>query len=148
MAEEGVVEATWTEAKAHPYIIGGAVVVLVALLWYLGKPAPAATPPHFSFSYGPSDAQVLAGTQLAIAQQADTTALTKANISAGVDNNYFNYLTQASSNALSLGTSQINVAGTVAENTAAFANNTQVLDNANNNATAIALQRLISTGQG
>lgn len=114
MADEGVVEATWTEAKAHPWLIGGAVVALVAFMWWAGRSkAPADTPQHFSFSYGPSDAQVRAGTALQIAQQADQTQLGLAQIGAttslglaGIDagtqtttaKDYFDYLTTSSNN--------------------------------------------------
>lgn len=102
--EEGVVGSTWEEFKAHPYIIAGAVGAVVILLWYASRAKPGATPQQFAFSYGPSDAQVQAGTQLAIAQQADQTALSVATLqtTAGTHNadSYFSYLTGANNNSL------------------------------------------------
>lgn len=123
MAEEaeGVVGSTWEEFKAHPYIIAGAVGAVVILLWYASRAKPGATPQQFAFSYGPSDAQVQAGTALAIAQQGDQTALSVANLQAGIagqeiaansniagqqitansgaENDYFNYLINATNTA-------------------------------------------------
>lgn len=109
--EEGVAGSTWEEFKAHPYIIAGAVGAVVILLWYNSRAKPGATPQQFAFSYGPSDAQVQAGTQLAIAQQADQTALNVATLQSGIAGqqisadstaatDYFSYLTGANNNSL------------------------------------------------
>jgi hypothetical protein len=126
MAEESVIGATWAEAKLHPYLIGGAVAVLAVLIWYMSRPSPAATPQNFSFSYGPSDAQVRAGTALQIAQQADTTSLAMANIQAGVQSqtaqDYFSYLTTNSANQL---------------DAAQSGDNAQIAINAQNNGAAL-----------
>jgi len=105
MATEGVIGNTVGEFKAHPWLIGGAFVALVLLIWFL-KSGKTSTPQSFNFSYGPSDAQVLAGTQLSIAQQADQTQLAIANLQATngatTTNDYFNYLTQANNNATAI----------------------------------------------
>lgn len=159
MAEEGMAEATWTEAKAHPYIVGGAVVALVGILWFFSSKSPAQTPQHFSFSYGPSDAQIQAGTALAIAQQNDQTSLGLAKIqadtTAGTAQDYYTYLATASNNNLALGTIQSNnqlslgttkvlADDTTAAAIASYANNTQVTINAQDNATAERLASLQS----
>jgi hypothetical protein len=104
MAEEGVMAATTGVAESHPWIIGGAVLGVVVVLYLLSssKAAPAA-PQGFNFTYGPSNAQVAAGTQLAIAQAADQTSLSVATLQAGTAagnaSQYFNYLTQAGTTA-------------------------------------------------
>lgn len=126
MAEEGVVGATWQEATAHPYVVGAAVAGLVIIFWWLGRAkAPASTPQQFAFSYGPSDAQVRAGTALQIAQQTDQTQLGLAQIQSGTDlaqidagvttsKDYYDYLTSNSANNLSLGITQSNNSAQVA----------------------------------
>lgn len=133
MAEEGVVEATWTEAKLHPWLIGGAVAAIVLVLWWNGR---AKTQPaqNFTFSYGPSDAQVQAGTALAIAQQADQTNLAKATIQAGTDQDYFNYLATASNNN---STNQFNADFFNAQ-VASGQTSAGIVENAQNNAAALA----------
>lgn len=102
MAEEGVVGSTVSSLKAHPALIIGAVVGVVALLWIVSK--RKAAPENFTFSYGPSDQQVKAGTELAIAQAADQTQVSLAQM-ASTDNratatSYFDYLTHNSANQL------------------------------------------------
>lgn len=149
MAEEGVFEATWTEAKAHPYVIGGAVVLLVLALWYFGTSKSAgSTPQQFAFSYGPSDAQVQAGTALQIAQQADATQLAAANIAAGLQttgtNDYFNYLTQANNNATNLQQQSTFENAETASSLGTLSAQTQIQINAQNNSAALAA--LQSTG--
>lgn len=104
MAEgEGVVSATMETARAHPAWVVGGVVGLVAVLWLVSR-KKAKEPQAFSFNYGPSDAQVQAGTQLAIAQQADQTQVTLANINATASSaavsSYFDYLTNHSKDQL------------------------------------------------
>lgn len=146
MAEEaeGVVGSTWEEFKAHPYIIAGAVGVVVILLWYNSRAKPGATPQQFAFSYGPSDAQVQAGTQLAIAQQADQTALSVATLQSGIAGqqitadsaaatDYFGYLTGANNNSLAA-LKDSNAAG-IATNAAN--NNALITTTESNNATTI-----------
>lgn len=95
---ESAIGATWDTAKAHPWLIGGALAAVVLALWYFGRAKAPATPPQFSFSYGPSDAQVRAGTALAIAQHADTTQLAMAGIQKDVASSYYDYLTNTSDN--------------------------------------------------
>jgi hypothetical protein len=115
-----VLEATEQEFSAHPWIIGGAVAALVILLMVTHKSSTTSTPAaSFSYNIGPSDAQVQAGTSLAIAQGADQTALAIANTqattaagqqssTAGIMGNYFNYLTAAGQQQVALGTTQSN----------------------------------------
>lgn len=107
MTTEGVFESTVEEAKRHPYWIVGGVLGLVALFWLLSSSSSSAksgTGQNFTFSYGPSDAQVLAGTQLAIAQAGDQTAVTLQGMQTGqataVAQDYYGYLTNNSANAL------------------------------------------------
>lgn len=94
---EGVVESTVDEAKRHPWLIVGGFVALVLVIYLAsGKKAT----PAFRFSYGPSDAQVLAGTQLAIAQAQDQTKVSLMGQLAGVYHDYFGYLATNSANTL------------------------------------------------
>lgn len=99
---DGVIDSTIEEAKAHPWLVVGGFVALAALLWYLSGPK-ATAPQSFQFSYGPSDAQVKAGTALSIAQAGNQAALSAAQIGATtqehVYDSYFGYLTNAGNNA-------------------------------------------------
>ena len=86
MAEEGVVEATWTSAKAHPWIVGGAVLALVGLFWYMSSSGGSASSgQNFSFSYGPTNAEVLGNDALQAQQATD-------QMQASVAQSYFQYL--------------------------------------------------------
>lgn len=142
--EEGVVGSTWEEFKAHPYIIAGAVGAVVILLWYASRAKPGATPQQFAFSYGPSDAQVQAGTQLAIAQQADQTALNVATLQSGIAGeqitansaaatDYFGYLTGANNNSLAA----LKDSDATGITINAANNNALITNTASNNATSI-----------
>lgn len=137
MADEGVISATTTELGRHPYLIIGGVVAVVALLYVASsaRKTPAA-PQNFSFSYGPSDAQVLAGTAQQIATQQGQTAVSLANIQATTSTaeagDYFNYLTNNSANSL----------------TAALAGDTAAVGiNSNNNATSVTNTAALVAGQ-
>lgn len=127
--EEGVAGATWEEFKAHPYIIAGAVGAVVILLWYASRAKPGAQPQQFAFSYGPSDAQVAAGTKLAIAQHADQTALSMATLQSTdnqkAEGDYFSYLTGANNNSLlaTLDSNASQVSINATNNANAFATN-------------------------
>lgn len=102
---DGVVDATVGTVERHPYIVAGAVLGVVAALWFLSA-KKAKAPQSFQFSYGPSDAQVQAGTQLAIAQAGNQSALSIAQLNAttstaqlgtkaGIIGDYLSYLTAA-----------------------------------------------------
>lgn len=131
---EGVVDSTVEEVKAHPWIFIGGFVALAGLLWYLSGPK-ATAPQAFTFSYGPSDAQVKAGTALAIAQAGNQTAISAQQIQSTtqehVYDDYFSYLTTAGNNA----TTQASTAASYAFQTAQAADNTAVTINRDNNAT-------------
>lgn len=132
---EGVIDSTVEEVKAHPWIFVGGFVVLAGLLWYLSGPK-ATAPQSFNFSYGPSDAQVKAGTALAIAQAGNQTAISAQQIQSTtqehVYDDYFGYLTTAGNNA----TTQQATAASYAYQTAQAADNAAVDINRTNNATA------------
>jgi hypothetical protein len=143
MADEGVIDSTVTEFKAHPWLIGGGIAALVVLFYFLSGSGKTSAGQDFKFSYGPSDAQVQAGTALAISQQQDTTALALAGMSATAQANTtaaqttvagqaFGYLTNASANQLAA--TQITSAAGVAMN-------------ANNDQTAQAIANYNLTGQ-
>jgi hypothetical protein len=100
----GVIEATWDGFKSHPWLIVGGVGAVALLIWYTSRGSGTAAPQNFAFSYGPSDSQVAAGTALQIAQAGDQAALANATIQAGtattVAGDYYNYLSNNSSNTL------------------------------------------------
>jgi hypothetical protein len=126
MAEEGVISATVEGAERHPFWIVGGVLGLLAVFWLVsrGSTSTTTTPQNFQFSYGPSDAQVQAGTALSISQAQDQTALSIAGLNAtnqqalattsataqtGIYGQYFNYLTAsgANNNSTALAAAQI-----------------------------------------
>ena len=102
---EGVLEDTVDEFKAHPWIWGGVALAAIALVWFVSSSSSAssASGGNFTFSYGPSDANVAAGTQLAISQAADQTAVNinnaKLAASTSVAGDYFNYLATSQATA-------------------------------------------------
>lgn len=103
MAED-LAEATVGQFKRHPWIWAGIAVVIIGGLFLLkGSGSQAAS--SYTFSYGPSDAQVAAGTQLQIAQAADQTAtnMQTAQLAAQQSEvgDYLSYLTTNSANNLS-----------------------------------------------
>ena len=137
MSEDGVVGSTMTEFKRHPvWIVGGVVVLVVLFLVLSGGKKTAASPQAFSFSYGPSDAQVQAGTALAIQQSAGQTQLALAGINASTSTaetqSYIGYLANNSANALAA--TQANDMTAVDENTT---NNQTAVAASNNNLTAL-----------
>lgn len=100
---EGIVEDTVQVVERYPFwIIGGAAVLL--LVWYFWPGSTTTAPQNFTFSYGPSDANIQAGTQLAIQQAADQTAVSIAQLQATSNNtqagDYYGYLTTNSANNL------------------------------------------------
>jgi hypothetical protein len=159
---EGVIDATVEEARRHPYLVVGGLVAAVAVLWYLSGSSAAPAGQNFTFSYGPSDAQVLAGTQLAIAQQADQTAVTLAGMQTtaqtGIAQDYFGYLTNNSANTLAAVVNTNGTAATIAQagdwtqaqiaatttgaatQQAQIASYTSVTNTAGTNAAAVAMQ--------
>lgn len=103
--------ATKDAFEEHPYIVIGGVAVGVLAIFYLkNRGGSGQQPANFTFSYGPSDAQVKAGTDLAIAQAGNNAALAAANLKATTDTtiagDYFGYLTGANGNAAALGLAQ------------------------------------------
>jgi hypothetical protein len=117
MAEEGVIGATIEETKRHPYLIVGGLVAVVVVLWIVssGTGSKTAAQP-FTFSYGPSDTQVKAGTALAIAQAGDQTAVTLAGMQStqntAIAQDYFGYLSTNSANQLA---ATVNTNGTAVQ---------------------------------
>lgn len=102
---DSVLEATAAEAKAHPYWIVGGVLGIAALFWLLsGSSSRPAAPQAFTFTAGPSDAQLQAGTALAIAQAGNQSQVAMAGIAAtaqtAVAGDYYGYLATGSANAL------------------------------------------------
>jgi hypothetical protein len=95
MSEGGVLTATVSTAKRHPWLIGGGFLALVLLLYVFGRSKTVPAPASFQFSYGPTNAQIQAGTQLAIAEHEDQTRVSLANTSAGIYSDYFDYLSSS-----------------------------------------------------
>jgi hypothetical protein len=93
---ESVIEATTDQFKSHPYLWGGLLIGIVAVVYFSSGKKTTAAPATFSYSYGPSDAAIAAGTALSIAQTnanaqvsmaaSDTTAKT------AIYSDYFGYL--------------------------------------------------------
>lgn len=148
MAEgEGVIESTVAEAKAHPVLIIGGLVAVVALLWIVSSGSTKANKgQNFSFSYGPSDAQIAAGTAQQIATQQAQTAVSLANINAGttstVAQDYFGYLANHSADTL---TATLNGNATAAQ-IAGINTQAQVTINGQNNNTAVTQSNNLLTG--
>lgn len=131
---DSVVESTIEEAKRHPYWIVGGVVGLVVLIYLLSGSGKAAAPQDFKFSYGPSDAQVQAGTALALGQAQNQTAVSLANIQASnqtaIAGDYYSYLATA-------GKTSADASVTIA----AGNNATSIANTANTNATQQQIQQ-------
>lgn len=109
---EGVVTATVDQVKTHPYIWGAIIfVVLVGVYFLSGKSSSGGQTQAFNFSYGPSDAQVAAGTALQIAQvnaNAQSAQIAQQTTTANeIAQTYFGYLTNNSANALTATQDQI-----------------------------------------
>jgi hypothetical protein len=123
--------SVWSEtvdmAERHPFWIAGGFVAIVLLIVFAKGSGTSTKPQNFTFSYGPSDAQVLAGTQLQIAQAADQSAISAATIQADtttkVSNDYFNYLTGNSANQLTAVTGAQSVQRLALNDSANVANN-------------------------
>jgi hypothetical protein len=148
VAVEEVFEDTVDEVKSHPWLfIGGFAVLVVIILWM--KRGSSSAGQNFTFSYGPSDAQVAAGTQLAIAQQADQTSLAQSTLAAStastVYGDYFSYLAQQGNNAVTVNQSNNNLAADNAnigyqENL--YDTNASYLSHLNDNVTSLAGQNI------
>lgn len=147
---DGVLETTIADAKAHPWLIGGAVVGLVAIIWLLSS-GSSSKPQSFQFSYGPSDAQLKAGAASHIADVQAQTQVSMAHIlsdagaahdasQAGIYHDYFGYL--ATSSALAAGVQQSGIAAQVAINGSNNATAAQIASGTN--ATNIALANISS----
>jgi hypothetical protein len=146
----GVLDATVSQFRAHPYVWGGLALGVVALVWLLsGSSKSSAAPSSFSFSTGPSDTQLNDQTALAIAQlQAQTqSALATGQFQAQTTQaaDYYQYLATASANQL---------AATGVNDTAAFniaqaqANAGVVENNQDTNAQAYIAQAADNAGLG
>ena len=100
---EGIVEDTVEEFEAHPWLWIGGFVAIAGVIIYLKYAGSSSAAQNFTFSYGPSDAQVAAGTDLAIAQGQQNTALAIANSNNTAQTteagDYFGYLTNNSTNS-------------------------------------------------
>ena len=116
---EGVIGATTEQFKSHPYLWGGLLVGVVVLVYFYssGSKSAGSSAQSFNFSYGPSDAQVVAGTQLQIAQvnanaQA-AMAATNGTASTAIAGDYFNYLATNSANQLTATQQEVAAATTI-----------------------------------
>ena len=135
---DGVVDATEQTFKSHPFLIGGGLLAVVVLFYVLSKPKAAATS-NFTFSTGPSDAQIQAGTAQQIATQADQTAVTLANINAGA---YVQGQQYSSATALGVAADQygaIDTLGSLQAYTTVTGDQTSLSATQNTNATNLAL---------
>jgi hypothetical protein len=99
---------TVATVEKYPWWIAGGVVALLAA-WWLFTPsgtsnAKGGAPQNFTFSYGPSDANIAAGTQLAMQQAKDQTDVSVATLNADLNRDvagdYFGYLTTHSADNL------------------------------------------------
>jgi hypothetical protein len=107
--------------EKYPWWIAGGVAALLALWWWLSPSGTAkgnGTPPNFQFSYGPSDANVAAGTQLAIQQGHDQTQMSMATLNAQTQGqaagDYYGYLTTNSANNKDIQLASLDAQGKVA----------------------------------
>jgi hypothetical protein len=146
VAEE-IFEDTIEEVKSHPWIFVGGFAALVVLILYLKRGSSAGQ--NFTFSYGPSDAQVAAGTQLAIAQQADQTSLAQSTLAATTASteygDYFSYLTQQGNNSVAINKSNNDLAAAnsnIGYQENLYDTNAAYLINSSNNQTALAGQNV------
>lgn len=152
MADEpGIVESTITEAKAHPWLIGGAIVAAVLALYLISR-GSSSKGTSFTYSSGPSEAQINANTALAVTQQKDQTALGLAKINAdstaSTAQNYFSYLTTASANALASNQIASNTTlgvANIAGYTTQRANDDKLAATANTNQAAVTLAGIASS---
>ena len=113
-----VVGATVDAFKAHPVIWGGVLVGAIAIVWLASRgSSSSAEPQQFTFGYGPSDAQVAAGTALQIAQvQANAYSASAAANNATattVAQDYFGYLANNSANGLTAQQDALATAATI-----------------------------------
>jgi len=170
-----VIEATEQEFSAHPYIIGGSVAALVLIIYLSSRKSSGGQTASFSYNLGPSDANIQAGTQLAIAQLQAQQASAQTAAATTAAGDYFSYLTSNSLNQLNAvqntnGTALLmnynnnstSMANTIQNNNLAQAengnalaaventNNTALLENYNNNSTSMAnvIQNDLTTKQG
>ena len=102
---EGIIDDTVEVVERYPVWILGGVLAAVLLFWWLsGSSAPANAGQPFTFSYGPSDAQVTAGAAEQVAQtqamRDATVAQTQATAETGIYGGYFDYLATNSANSL------------------------------------------------
>ena len=95
--EEGV--------TSHPVLWIGGVLALLVVIYLASSGGSKQATSNFTYSVGPTDAQIAAGTAQQNQIQADQTAVSLANINATsnqtVAGDYFNYLTTNSANNLS-----------------------------------------------
>ncbi len=157
---DGVISATVGEAKAHPWLIGGSVLAIVVLVWVMSRGSSTPAAANFSFSSGPSDSQVTAGTNLAIAQAADQTALSGATLTANTQtalaSDYYGYLanagqtaasTTATNDSYALQTTQDNNATALAGLTSTNATNYAINATTSGNAAMVSIAQSDVTAQ-
>lgn len=123
----------WDKIKAHPYLVGGVAIAGVVLLYLYSKSSGSSGASNFTFSTGPSDAQVVAGTNLQIAQVQANAAVaaqqSQDTAAQSIYQDYFGYLSNNSANQLAAvkNTNAANVSGAnLAAQTADYGANANV----------------------
>jgi hypothetical protein len=129
---EGVVESTKTMFARHPWIFGGGLVALIVVLYVFSGSSKQKNPQNFTFSIGPTDAQLKNQTDLAIAQGNNQTAVSLAGIKSGIADDYFDYLTTSGKTAASAATSLAQISADTAKYKISMDDNTAVTIAKNN----------------
>jgi hypothetical protein len=93
MSIETGIETAVDGAKSHPWLVVGGIGAAVLLFWALSGSSAKST--NFTFTAGASDAQIRAGTALAIAQAGNQTDISKANIASTNLKSVLDYLTSS-----------------------------------------------------
>jgi hypothetical protein len=102
MAEEGVITSTWDSAKSHPWIVGGAVVALVAIFYLAsGSKSGGTSTASIKYNIGPSDAAIAASDQLQATQSTNM-------MQASVASSYYDYLAK---NSATTNNANVSIAG-------------------------------------
>jgi hypothetical protein len=133
--------------KHWPYYVGGFIAVAIIVFLYLkGKTSSSGTVSNFTYSDGPTDAQIAAGTAQQDQQQADQTAVSLANINATASttntSTFASLLATNSANSLSA----INSDNATAEQQDEEAGNVSLINTVNNDDTQLRLNEQTLTG--
>ncbi len=156
-----VIGATASAFEEHPFIWGGVLVGLVAIIWLASRGSSTPATQQFTYTSGPSDVQTAAATALQIAQvqanaYSSSLASTQANqlamaqIQAPLAQSYIGYLGNNSANTLTAQQDAIAAATTInGQNVgeATYTAGLQLQGLLNTNATQAAIAQTTSANQ-